>query len=349
MVGHRSAVALLFAASALLAGCAGDSPATDASDTDTEGAGAGAGALQGGNGSVAIAPAWEVGQSWTHEWTIGAGTAFTVKSIVAENTSSDYLLATDDEETAGLAAAFFFPDIGRMSKSDWTVRDGDYAFPWYNFPLEDGKTWSATEQNLGFDLGPVTRSLQLRAVSAGDGRFTIEATENGVPRARYDYDPTLEWFSKYESLSQSEDGATVTDFSIITVSSASGFTGTYYQAAGDFLLNYFALVVPTTGQVLVEPTKSFSITSTHTHVMAILFNFAVAGGGHIQLLAPDGRHWESNAISDADGASIAGSDGVQVFVPAVVGDWRVAWVGASPLAAGGGAFAWGLTVTSASL
>lgn len=343
------AVVLLFVV-ATLAGCTGGG-AKDAGDA----VGAVSGMPSGSPGvsGVGAAPHWQVGQWWTHDWTIGTQTTFSTKSIVVSNTSVGYRVAADAEDDAANHAAFFFHNLGLMDPQ-WSMHQQDYVFPWYSFPLTDGKTWTAKESNIDSNLQPVSRDLTMTArLVNGSGaiptHFMVEQrTADGGLRALYDYRPDLGWFSQL-ALYDPATPDSPPQVQLTTSGSGTGYTGAYFEATSDFVLNYFPLLAPAGGQVLTEPTQSFAITAAHTHVLAIVFAFAAAGASHAELVAPDGQHWEADHAADQGGNTLAGNGGVQVLVPAVPGDWRVVWAGASPFAAGGGCFAWGVTIVPGSL
>lgn len=334
---------------AVLAGCAGPEPIDDpASGASAVGGTAGM-QLETDPGAE---PIWQVGQTWTHDWTLGASTAFDVRAVVVE-AKDGYRLATDAEEDAVNHAAFFFHDLGRMDR-DWSVHQADYVFPWYKFPLTDGKTWTAHEENLDFNLQPVSRELTMtaRLVNASAGvpaHYAIEQrTADGGLRATYDYRSDIGWFQDLKLYDPAAPGSEP-QVTLHTSSWSDGWVGKYYEAKADLLLNSFSFVSPAGGAAQPQPPTAFSVHADHTHVLAIAFAFAAGGAAHAELVAPDGQHWEANQVGDHEGNTLAGNGGVQVLVPAVAGEWRLAWAGASPFAAGGGAFAWGAQVTSGTL
>ena len=346
----RSMAAPFAALCVLLAGCTGGSPGGGTGDVG------GPGADPDTDGSLNLtalgaAPVWAVGQSWTHDWTLGT-TTFQVQSIVVDD-GDGYRLAASEQQDAINHAAFFFHDLGRMDAS-WSVHQGDYVYPWYDFPLSDGKTWKRDEVNLDFNLQEVTRELTMtaRLVNASAGvpaHYAIEQrTADGGLRATYDYDASLGWFRDLKLYDPAAPGSEP-QVSLHTSATATGYTGAYHEADGELLLAYFPIHSPIGGQVSATPTDQFTITSTHTHVMALAFAFAAAGASHVELVAPDGQHWEANQVGDPDGGTVAGNGGVQVIVPAVPGEWRAAFAGASPIVAGGGCFAWGVVATSGTL
>lgn len=302
----------------------------------------------------ALAPAWKVGQWWDHHWYFGPedSTGFVVKAIVVAKGSAGYQLATDEVIDAASHAAFYFHDQGVMSPQDWTVRDagGQFQFPWYSFPLHDGKTWTAREENLDFFLDRVSRDLTMTAtaINGTPGAFMVEARDGDGLRARYDYQPALGWFSEYYAYDPSSESG---DYQIrmATDANGQGWSGTYYTATADFLLNTYSDFTPFAPSP-PDPPASFTITAEHTHTMAILFSYAVGGGAaHSQLLAPDGQHWEAYATTFPDGSTGPLQSQPFVFLPAIPGEWRYAFVAGDSVYSGGGCQAFGVKLSSGTL
>lgn len=331
-----------------LAGCS-DAPGTDSLLDDAPVTSAN----ELGTTALAAAPQWAVGQSWDHHWYFGPQDTqgFVVKAIVVENSSAGYRLATDEPSDAASHASFYFHDQGLMSTADWTVRDADgaFAFPWYNFPLEDGKTWRGREENLDFNLERVSRDLTMTAtaINGTPGAFSVEARDGQGLRARYDYQPSIGWFSEYLAFDPAGNG-TQWQVRMVNEGQGKGWTGTYYTAKADFLLNTITVVAPTS-PAPPPPPSTFTITDAHTHVLAVPFVFAAAGASAAELTAPDGQHWEAYMVADQGGAALAAAQPNLVFVPAVAGDWHFATAGAGAFVAGGGCFAFGVTLASGTL
>lgn len=356
MVARAVAPLLAFALLAtLLAGCSGggSAPAEGAlpqGGDDQDGAG-GAGDAA---GSRAEAPWWRVGQWWDHHWFFGPQDTqgFTVKSIVTANATDGWHLATDEAADAASHAAFYFHDLGVMGR-DWTVRDdgGQFVFPWYDFPLEHNKTWTAREENLDFNLQRVSRDLTLTAtaIPGEPGAFLVEARTAEGLRARYDYQPDLAWFSTYEAYDPAAGPDAPYQVRMVTEAHGQGWTGTHYRAQADLLLNTLSVVAPVAAYAQPNPQGQFTITEAHTHVVAVLFSFAAGGASAGTLVAPDGQHWESSYVGDPNGAPLPGQSQPFVFVEAVPGTWRFATAGAATFVAVGGALAWGAVVESGTL
>lgn len=338
----------------LLSGCAssGDPPAAD--PTGPAGGNAPA-ALAAANGT---APAWKVGQWWDHKWFLGstANEAFTVKTIVAEDKGASWVVATDNNVTSAIHSAFLFPTLGDFPKGEVTAVVGDFRWPWYQFPLSDNLTWRSevsTRDGAGgvYSLPLVsTATLATGIVTAAgvvDG-FAIEARTAGndaVPAgrlfARYDYVPTVGWMSQatfYDVLSEEEAPQFILELS----DSGMDYTGPFFESTSDVLSTHFNVFVPT-APAPPNPTSSFPMTSAHTHLFGFLFSFAAAGGHNSELVAPDGRHWSSSAVSDGSSVFLTPTSSGLIFVPAAPGDWHVVTTGAGAFAAGGGIQAYGVT------
>lgn len=339
---------LLGLLAATLAGCS-DPPAVDDLVGDDD-----AGDVDLAAVTTAQAPVWSIGQYWDHRWYFGPQdtSGFVVKAIVVENGSNGYRLATDEAIDAASHASFYFHDQGTMSTSDWTVRDADgaFTFPWYSFPLTDGKSWSAREENLDFNLQRVSRDLVMTAsaINGTDGAFLIEARDGGGLRARYDYQPSLGWFSEYTAFDPTVEDEGQWQVRMVNEAQGKGWTGTWYAARADFLLNAFTHLVPT-APAAPPPPWSFTVTEAHTHVLALAYTFAAAGASAAELVAPDGQHWEAYTVADQDGTVLAAANPGQLYIPAVPGEWRFATTGAGAFVAGGGCFAFGVTLESGTL
>lgn len=337
---------------AALAGCSGK-PADAGLATGAGGGGGGPASMADGAHAEQAAPAWQVGQWWDHHWFFGPQdtTGFSVKAIVVENGSAGRLLATDDLDTAAQHAAFYFHDQGTMGP-DWVVRDdgGAFQFPWYSFPLHDGKTWRGHEENLGFDLETLSQDLTFTATALNGtpGAFAIEARNGNGLRALYDYQPSIGWFSEYRAYGEGVTDPADYNVRMVDEGHGKGWTGTYFTATADFLLNTVTAVAPT-APTAPPPPASFTVTEAYTHVMAIPFAFAAAGGSTAELAAPDGRHWEAYQVTDASGNVLQGMQPGLVFDAAAPGEWRFATAGAGAFVAGGGCLAWGVTVSEGKL
>ncbi|MHB1260495.1 MAG: hypothetical protein ACYC2H_02140 [Thermoplasmatota archaeon] len=351
----RTILAVILMA-ALLAGCASPQDPPTAGPT-TAPDGNGPAAVAAANGT---APVWTIGQWWDHKWFLGstATEAFTVKTIVAEDKGESWVVATDNNVTSAIHAAFLFPTLGDFPKGEVTAVVGDFRWPWYQFPLSDNLTWtsevSTRDGSGGVYSLPLVSSAKLAkgivtAAGVVDG-FDVEARtagSDGIPAgrlfARYDYVPTIGWMSHatfYDVLS--EEGEAVPQFILELSDSGAGYTGPFFESTSDVLSTHFNLFVPTS-PTPPSPTSSFPMTAAHTHLFGFLFSFAAAGAHDSELVAPDGRHWGSSAVSDGNSVFLTPTSSGLIFVPAAPGDWHVFTAGAGAFAAGGGIQAYGVT------
>jgi hypothetical protein len=345
----RAALTFVLLLAMALAGCAAKTPAPTADATNPTGtmSPAAMGAMPG------MAPHWKVGQWWSHHWYFSPQdtTGFMVKAIVVSNGTDGYRLATDEVIDAASHAAFYFHDQGTMGP-DWVARDfgGGFQFPWYSFPLSDGKTWTAHEENLDFNLNKLSQDLTLTAhtINGTPGAFSIQAKNADGVRAQYDYQPSIGWFSEYRGFDPKDPDPTHYNVRMVNEGMGQGWTGTYYTAKADFLLNTLVYVSPA-GASQEQPPSTFTITAQHTNVMAIPFVFAAAGASQAELVAPDNQHWDAYVVADAMGAPVTQAQPGMVFVPAVPGDWRFETLGGGAFVGGGGCFAWGITMASGTL
>lgn len=345
----RAALAMALVALSL-AGCASETPAAeDGLDGGPDDPGSGTPAAVTGE-----APTWQVGQWWDHKWFFGstASEPFTVKTIVAEDLGSSFLVATDDNLTAAFHAAFLFPTLGTFPKGEVTATAGDYSWPWYHFPLSDNQTWSdeivsrdgSGTDSYSFPITATVRAVPEIVTTIGtEPGFEVEARSEGKLFARYDYVPAIGWMSRatFYDITADEESP---QFILETSQVGTGYNGPYFDSVGDVLSTHFNLLVPT-APAPPNPTSTFAVTEGHTQVLAFMFSFAAAGAHGTELVAPDGRHWTSSQASDQDGNglhSIGPVDGL-VFAPAVAGDWRVVTAGAGVFVAGGGLQAYGIT------
>lgn len=304
------------------------------------------------------APEWKVGQWWDHKWFLGstASDAFTVKTIVAEDKGGAWAVTTDDSLTSAIHAAFLFPTLGDFPKGEVTATVGDFRWPWYQFPLSDNQTWRSelsTRDGAGgvYSLPLVSTVKVAKGIVTASGvvdGFDIEARtagSDGIPAgrlfARYDYVPAVGWMSRatfYDVQSEEEASQFILELS----ASGQGYSGPYFESTGEVLSTHFNFLVPT-APTAPNPTSTFMMTEAHTHFFGFMFNFAAGGAHGTELVAPDGRHWDTVYAADPNGGAVNPFDPGLIFEPATAGEWRVVTAGAAAFAAGGGIQAYGIT------
>jgi len=181
---------------------------------------------------------WKVGESWDQTFHFGPNdeTGIPIKAIVTEKDPC-LRVATDNNLTAALDAAFFFQTLGCYSASgDGPVRvtgggDGStYQWPWYRFPLKDGDSWTEPMRNVDgngvqYDL-PVTANVT--AKPGGVFATEVRGPEGGLV-ARYDYDPQMQWFTTalFYDYRTSDPAPAAELFRIVNSNHAFGWNGTW--------------------------------------------------------------------------------------------------------------------------
>lgn len=191
----RAAIPMMLALA--LGGCVSDPAAVESASVGA-GVASGPGALatmpsMTKNMSV-DAPTWRVGDAWlVKAFGINDGEA---SALVVANADTDYELLPTSESLASFDAMFDISYVGRIRGADLAGGQQGQPIQFFNFPLEDGKTWKTTwdgqELTLraGFD-GNITTPLGKQP------GFTIQGTlGDGATYLTYDYVPALRWWSR---------------------------------------------------------------------------------------------------------------------------------------------------------
>ena len=328
----------------LLAGCTSAPPTPDITLPSSTTTGAPAAS------NITSLP-WTLGESWDQRFYIGASDTegLPIKAIVAEKGGKgEFHVATDNNETAALDAAFFFQTLGwfRPGAGGLTASEqGSYSWPWYRFPMAAGDVWQATMKNVD-DLGAVyTVEVKANVTALAGGKFATELRSlDGGLIAKYDYDPALHWFSEFSLFDYRapEPNPTEPRFRIVNSAHATGWNGTWYEATAALLLSKSFDQPAPPNVTQPDPSYTFPMAAEQDHLLAFPFAYAVAGAWATQVVAPDGRHYEVPAYGAPGGAGIADS----LYVKGAAGDWRVISQGAGAFAAGGGILAYGIKETA---
>lgn len=249
----------------------------------------------------AEAPVWSVGDAWSIS-TSGTGQDERAFLVVTAAGSDAYTLATTSEQMAGFDAMFDVSYIGKIRASDLAGHQQGEPVKYFDFPLADGKTWTAKWD--GFDVA-------LTATKKGDG-FAIAGAVDGAPYVEYDYAPEMKWWSHIHFL-QGDYGFTVERLQ-------TGWTGTLASATAKVVYEG-APAAP-----LGSPgAGSFTIDEGQTFAMVTL-----AGGGSqwaraFSLVDPAGKPYSTTTIENAETEAM-GPRGVylQEQLPPTPGEWHIA-------------------------
>lgn len=191
------------------------------------------------NASFGLAPVWNVGDWWTYRVSNGD----TFQAVVA-SAGSSYQLLTPNNRTALQEAIFDFSTLGNIG-TDLSGDQGGGRVKYFDFPLEQNKTWSLTVDG-----------LQLRAKAVIDRNdWLITATDGNATQLVYRYSPVTKWFTSIEWKYQG--------FSATLDRSGADYKGELYRTTVEPKLTY------TTG---APPPGSFSIASG-TSAVAVRYDW----------------------------------------------------------------------------
>ncbi len=182
-------------------------------------------------------PDWRLGQGWQYIVDRPGTKTETMTMMVAE-THDDLWVVASDDRTKALDHALFSktPVLGRVGKETLSPFQDGEAVNMYEFPLVDGKRWSA----------PFFREdMEFHAVHVGDielqerlglGAFTqgfqITATGPSGTSVQYDYVEAADWFTSFEVLDP--EGERVVRLDLVDI--LDDYQGPYHFLRGEDLL-----------------------------------------------------------------------------------------------------------------
>lgn len=190
---------LLLVATAL-AGCSSDeTPDDETADDDPT--------LFAGEGLDV--PTWQPGDWWTYQTTGGGTTTL----VVTDDSGSDYTVDTNSVDTAFYHAAFGpLSYLGPIAKADLAGDQGGTPVRYFDWPLENQKTWRTTWDGMDLDMVAHDR---------GNGQFHVQGYQGDVIRNQFLYDNATRWF---EWMSFSDDNGTET-YRMDLQAAGTGYTG----------------------------------------------------------------------------------------------------------------------------
>lgn len=214
----------------LLAGCAGGgskAPAEGQTDGDLSPGPHGEHAA----GAHLLAPEWTVGDYWTMQSPQGG--AFT--HAVSGESGDDWIVDTDNPDTAFFDAASDISFLGKVRKSDLAGSQGDARVQFLRFPLQSGMSWSTT-----WDGAPTM--IHVGDVEGGKAEVTAMRAD-GSTYAKYTYGDKERYFTHFAFYSP--DGSTV-NYEWTLQKSGAGFGGQLVRWGLDELFSSSG-AIPTTG------------------------------------------------------------------------------------------------------
>lgn len=334
-MGLRPLVPLLLAA--LLAGCS--SPEPTGAEAADDAAGALADAIPDDPEHTVQAPTWQPGQWW--EWEVSFGAEVrdgTYCSIVESATSSGAVLVTEDEAMAKEEAAFSHPLLGAIGPG--LAMDG-WGGEWdlLEFPLTDGKAWSASIPNVAWDAFPFDAPVQVAMAATWDealpGYRIMGHVEQGM-LVEATYLPATGWFGELRILDidAGEEGLEV---GFRAKSAGLNYTGPTFAAVAEDL---FTLedgsgfdAPPPEGQPFLtpQPQGQFAMTSG-SNIYGVMVAESVLGSRVVTLTDPAGEQTQVVSHGDIDGdfqhvfLDEPGQDGQYTVVTTGAGGYSHAYV-----------------------
>lgn len=249
-------------------------------------------------------PTWRVGTSYGIEFSGGGSCEYAVTEAAAESV----LVAPACSDLALEQALFLFPWFGRLSR-DLASTDEGAPTAFFQWPLVDGASWETswrTGQDDSVDgvLVQADFAPEVDGPAGTEPGFVLVASFDGDSFARWNYVPSIGWWSRFEYLVEDGFWFAVTDHT-------EGWTGTTYEA----------LVTCTSiqnGQVHVGST--FDVRSTDDYVVTLL-DYEGVLAGRPMFMTPDGVE----PGPDLSGAG-TGAEWWVIESPAA-GQWTYEWAG----------------------
>lgn len=167
----------------LLAGCSGGDP-------EEPGDGSGGGPTTGPHGQHAaaghlLAPEWQVGDYWSLQSPQGG--SFT--HAVSGESGTDWVMDTDNADTAFFDAASDISFLGKVRKSDLAGSQGDTRVEFLKFPLQSGMSWTTTWDG-------ASTMIHVGEVAGGKAELTAMRAD-GTTYAEYTYSDAAGYFSHF--------------------------------------------------------------------------------------------------------------------------------------------------------
>lgn len=301
---------------------------------------------------VVKAPKWARGDVFEQHLFLGSRDAEgTHIQTVVIDTSGGYRIATPDEASARYEAVYDLPVLGDIGPGlETTAFGADWSWM-YDFPLSDGKTWTASVEQLmnwntySFTDYDLTMTVSYEAnidTPKGDfPGFWIEAiTQDGDKLARYNYVPAIGWFSHFW-LYDLDNGGDSFMLHAMSMGTSKNYTGAYFEADATTVIEHFQGVFPDpAGPVQGDPAPQDFQVQESDRFMGFIVPIAVGGQMDVTLTDPNG-------VATTYGYQQLGMDGPGFQVAfiddePIVGGWQMRAVGAGVAT---GVYLWLNTVT----
>lgn len=294
--------------------------------------------------SVVEAPQWEVGDYFGHHIFFGSeDTSGThIDAVVVDVSGSEYTLVSDQREAARWESAWDFPMLGTIGKQhlETTAFSDDWNL--YDFPLSDGKTWTATFNPLF--SGPreltMTATFDPAIPTVGQGKkegFRIEGVnQDGAVELVTDYIPEIGWYSELTYVDRTTNPDATDDDFVIRVwgmGQGSDWEGTTIVAEATPQVALGSCFAPLNqdgtlnqGCLSAGAITSFMVEEETDELYGLTFLLAIAGHSRSDLLDP-GFAAETHEATSTGLEDVATVFEFQRVVDPEPGQWTHKWDG----------------------
>ena len=142
----------------------------------------------------ADAPVWTVGDAWSIVADFGGAQETSVLAVTSAG-SGGYVLSATSESMATYDAVYDVSYVGRIRASDLAGHQQDQPVRFFDFPLSDGKTWTAKWDGMEVVL-TAKASPSIATPEGSQPGFLIEGKAGDAVYVTYDYVPALRWWSQ---------------------------------------------------------------------------------------------------------------------------------------------------------
>jgi hypothetical protein len=245
----------------------------------------------------AAAPLWLPGDAWAI--TTHGDTEEQAVLVVTVASGESYNLATTSESMAAWDAMLDVSYVGRIRASDLAGFQRDQPVKYFDFPLEEGKSWTTTWDGL---------EITLTATKGARGFDIVGTTAEGAEYVTYDFVPDLKWWSHIEFVEGY--GFRVDRFT-------SEWRGELAQATANLVFE-----MSSTAPTLNPGSGAFTIAEGQSFAMVSL-----SGGGQtwargFALLQPDGTPYLTST-GNFESSEGAGGYFVSERLPPTPGQWHI--------------------------
>jgi hypothetical protein len=351
---------LLLLTSLAFAGCTDDSIDSGVKDADSIDAAEGDGRSEEllNADSIVEAPEWALGDYFGHHVFFGDGdnAGTHIDSVIVDESGDDWILKSNNKDASKWEATWDMPMLGAISKdglettaftSDWNI---------YDFPLTDGKQWTANFNPLLRGARDLTltatfdNQLQTERQGSMVGYKIIGINEAGAVELMTDYIPEIGWYSEVIYVDRTTNPDATDDEFVIQIyamGQGSDWTGTIIEATADEKLLFTGCVAPPAqsepaalstycydGSSAQQPPhyETFTVSEEAAEIYGIYFILAISGQSRMDLIeaseTPGNGVRHSNEVQSNSPEDAESEQDFYELVNPPAGEWTMKWTGA---------------------